>query len=601
MTVVDEDPWATLDALLNIEVVSTRSDVVGPVAFYGRCSTEDNQDPATSRGWQLNNAQRFVEHLGATIVEEFFDIGQSRSVSWERRPEANRLLTALKIPSRGWSAVVVGEGTRCWFGNQFSLFAPRVAAYDVDLWVPELGGRFDARNPSHTMLMSVLGGMSESERQHVQARVRAAMDNQVITEGRHQGGRAPYGYTVVNAGPHPNPAKAAVGQHLRVLAIDPAAATVVRRIFAEYLDDRSPQGDRAIAAGLNRDRVPCPSAHRPEQNQHRPGDGWQASTIRAILENPRYTGYAFFGRWTKHEALLDPDDVAAGFVVRFRRSAPGRIVRSRVPAHPAIIDVADFTLVQLRRRSRATGDGRGRGATERAGRTTQRRYLFRGRLRCALCGRKMPASPRGERTYYRCHLRTLAPDAPTHAYHPRTVNIREDDLRRVVDRWLTDLFAPANVEATIAQLVRVDEQTLAERTIADAQARLTQAQTRIRRFQDAIAAGVSPDAVTDAINEAQTQRATAHAQLAAVTCTPVLTAAQVRALIDDLGDVRATLADMAPLAVDRLYAAIGLQIRYDPVSQDAEMAIHLTTRTQAGRLLGPRAELIARRSVANCG
>jgi hypothetical protein len=86
---------------------------------------------------------------------------------------------------------VVGEGTRCWFGNQFSLIAPRFAAYGVDLWVPELGGKFDARNPSHKMLMSVLGGMSESERQHVQARVRAAMDAQVVNEGRHQGGRAP--------------------------------------------------------------------------------------------------------------------------------------------------------------------------------------------------------------------------------------------------------------------------------------------------------------------------------------------------------------------------------------------------------------------------
>jgi hypothetical protein len=52
---------------------------------------------------------------------------------------------------------VVGEGTRCWFGNQFSLTAPRFAAYGVDLWVPELGGKFDDRNPSHKMLMSVLG------------------------------------------------------------------------------------------------------------------------------------------------------------------------------------------------------------------------------------------------------------------------------------------------------------------------------------------------------------------------------------------------------------------------------------------------------------
>src|SRR5690349_3374425 len=145
------------------------------------------------------------------------------------------------------------------------------------------------------MLMSVLGGMSESERQHVQARVRAAMDAQVVNEGRYQGGRAPYGYTVVDAGPHPNPRKAAEGYRLRVLALDPVAAEVVRRIFAEYLDGK---GDRAIVGVLNRDGIPCPSANRPEQNRHRRADGWQQSTVRASLDNARYTGYAFFGRWT---------------------------------------------------------------------------------------------------------------------------------------------------------------------------------------------------------------------------------------------------------------------------------------------------------------
>ena len=185
------------------------------------------------------------------------------------------------------------------------------------MWVPELGGKFDARHPSHKMLMSVLGGMSESERQHVQARVRAAMDAQVLDEGRHQGGRAPYGYVVADAGPHPNPRKAAEGYRLRVLEIDEIAAEVVRRIFAEYLQG---QGDRAIAHNLNRDDIPCPSARRPDQNRHRPADGWQGSAIRSILENPRYTGYAVFGRWTKHETLLDPDDISAGHVVRFRRA-----------------------------------------------------------------------------------------------------------------------------------------------------------------------------------------------------------------------------------------------------------------------------------------
>lgn len=103
--------------------------------------------------------------------------------------------------------------------------------------------------------MSALGGMSESERQHVQARVRAAMDAQVVNEGRHQGDRAPYGYLAVDGGPHPNPREAAEGYRLRVLVIDEEAAEVARWIFAEYADSK---GDRAIANGLNRDGIPCP-------------------------------------------------------------------------------------------------------------------------------------------------------------------------------------------------------------------------------------------------------------------------------------------------------------------------------------------------------
>src|SRR5436309_9658784 len=97
------DDWLTLDRLLGIEVETTETDqTLGGCAFYGRCSTEDNQDPETSRGWQLANARRFVEPLGGRIAAEFFDIGQSRSVPWERRNEGSRLLAALKDPGRTW-------------------------------------------------------------------------------------------------------------------------------------------------------------------------------------------------------------------------------------------------------------------------------------------------------------------------------------------------------------------------------------------------------------------------------------------------------------------------------------------------------------------
>ncbi|WP_284747734.1 recombinase family protein [Amycolatopsis sp. RTGN1] len=424
----ERDPWAALDALWGKGAAEPVEVTVDATAFYGRCSTEDNQDPQTSRGWQLGNARRFIEPRGGRVVAEYFDVGESRSVPWHRRPAAARLLFDLKDPKRGWAAVVVGEGTRCWFGNQFSLTAPRLAAYGVDLWVPELGGRYEARNPSHAMLMSLLGGMSESERRHVQLRVRAAMDAQVRNEGRHQGGRPPYGYVVVDGGLHPHPRKAAEGLRLRVLQLDPDSAEIVARIFAEYLESRT---DREIATTLNRDGIPCPSARCPAQNRHRRGDGWQASTVRAILENPRYTGYAVFGRWSKHDVLLDPDDVAAGHAVRFRRAALGDVVRSERPAHPGIVSVAEFTQVQQLRRAKAHGGS----MVERGMRRAVHRYRFQGMIRCALCGRKMEGSVNGARIYYRCLARTL-PTRPRSADHPASVYLREDAVLERIGPWV---------------------------------------------------------------------------------------------------------------------------------------------------------------------
>jgi hypothetical protein len=44
-------------------------------AFYGRVSTEDNQDPEASRNWQLTRANALIEPRGGRIVVQFFDIG----------------------------------------------------------------------------------------------------------------------------------------------------------------------------------------------------------------------------------------------------------------------------------------------------------------------------------------------------------------------------------------------------------------------------------------------------------------------------------------------------------------------------------------------
>jgi site-specific DNA recombinase len=180
-------------------------------AFYGRVSTEDQQDPEASRNWQLSRARALSEPHGDLVVESF-DIGQSRSIPWKRRPRAAALLSELKRPDRGFDAVVIGEPQRAFYGNQYSLTFPVFVHYGVGLWVPEVGGAVDPDSEAHDLIMSVFGGMSKGERTRIKIRVRSAMAAQARVEGRFLGGRPPYGYFLADAGPHPNPAKAADGR-----------------------------------------------------------------------------------------------------------------------------------------------------------------------------------------------------------------------------------------------------------------------------------------------------------------------------------------------------------------------------------------------------
>jgi site-specific DNA recombinase len=89
------------------------------------------------------------------------------------------------------------------------------------------------------------------------------MEAATVNQGRFLGGRPPCGYLIVSAGPHPNPSKAADGSTLHVLEADRVTAPVVQRIFDLYVGGT---GLRPIAARLNTEGLPCPSAHGPSRN-----------------------------------------------------------------------------------------------------------------------------------------------------------------------------------------------------------------------------------------------------------------------------------------------------------------------------------------------
>jgi hypothetical protein len=150
--------------------------------------------------------------------------------------------------------------------------------------------------------------------------------------------------------------------------------------------------------------------------------------------------------------------------------------------------------------------------------------------------------------------------------HPATVNLREDAVVHGLNGWVGRLFRPEHVDETVAALVGAQPAGAvgADATVAGARQRRADADQRLCRFHDAIAAGVDPAAIVDAINQAQTERRVAQAEIDSAPVRAALDRAEVYAMIDSLGDVGATISEAKPPGLARLYEALDVEVRYEP-------------------------------------
>ena len=379
-------------------------------AFYGRVSTEDWQDPITSRARQLGQAAALVAGHGK-ITAEYFDAGQSRVLPWARRPQAAALLAAMADPGRGFDAIVIGEYERAFYGSQYALMTPLLEHYGIQLWLPEAGGPVDLSGEGHEEAMLALGVQSKREITRTRIRVRTAMAAQAREQGRYLGGRPPYGYRLADAGPHPNKAHAAWGRRAHRLEPDPDTAPVVKWIFAQRLDGHSLA---RITRALNEAGIPCPSAADPERNAHRAAQKWSLTTVRAIVANPRYTGRQVWNRQPTAMDLIDPANTGLGHKQVQRWGLPDGWVISARPAHPALVSEEDFIAAQ--------GIRAGREGTDLG-----RQYQLAGLLRCGICGRRAESCWSNGRPAYRCRHGHSSASASDPA-RPKNLYIREDRI-----------------------------------------------------------------------------------------------------------------------------------------------------------------------------
>jgi site-specific DNA recombinase len=290
--------------------------------------------------------------------------------------------------------------------------APLFEHCGVQLWTPEAGGRVDFQAEQHEQMMLALGWQSKREITRTRIRVRAAMATQTREQGRYLGGRPPYGYRLVDAGPHPNKAHAAWGRRAQRLEPDPLTAPMVKWVFAQRLAGHSVA---RITRALNDTAVPCPSASDPKRNPHRTGAAWTLTTVAAILANPRYTGRQVWNRQRTDNDLIDPTNTGLGHRQVQRWNLPNGWVISTRPAHAALASEGDYVAAQ-----RITVP---RGPAGPAA----RRYLLAGLLRCGTCGRRMESTWSNGRPAYRCRHGNSSATQP-HTDRPKNVFLREDHV-----------------------------------------------------------------------------------------------------------------------------------------------------------------------------
>ena len=326
-------------------------------AIYCRLSEEDadKADPGQdSRSIQNQKSMlvRYAVEQGWQIYNIYSD--DDYTGSDRERPQFNRLLEDAR---RGCFDIVL-----CKSQSRFTREMELVEKYIHGLFV-EWSVRFvgyadnaDTANRGNKKARQINGLVNEWYLEDMSQNIRTVLDAK-RRQGEFVGSFASYGYRKDPKDKH------------RLLVDEPAAA-VVRRIYALYL---SGWGASRIAAQLNREQVPNPSAYKkqnnPAFNRGRStalAELWSDSTVLGILKKQVYTG----------TTVQHVNEKISYKSKRLRRLPPER--RAVVQGtHAAVIDTETWERVQELRKQRKRPN----------------RYdevgLFSGMLFCADCGHVM--------------------------------------------------------------------------------------------------------------------------------------------------------------------------------------------------------------------
>ncbi|GAA4100707.1 recombinase family protein [Actinomadura miaoliensis] len=577
-----------------------------PVAWLGRTSTDDQQDPSLSLPRQLRKSREALPS-GYVIVAHFYDVesgrkelderGYSRAheqfdIAIPRDGGIQDLLVEAARPDRRFVAVICEEigrvARRTYYGTKIEHEleqhgVPLLAANEPIL--PDIGNRGRSRKRAGPILTRRIN--QAIAEWYVVQMLELSWDG--FCEHTEQGwniGRPPYGY-MAEKRPHPVPAKRAEGKTKTRLVPDPAKGPTVTTIFQLRALQRL--GYDEIADRLNTDLASHPA---PEPVDPRRAVGrWTGSAVRGILTNPKYTGYMVWNRRATKKGG--------------RHNPVTEWVWSRQPTHEPLVTKELFEaaspVAQHRQGSRPTNAVSTHPQTKRS-------YRLRSYVSCDLCGRRMFGKTRHAIAYFACQ-----PERQHHKGradwfndHPKSLWVREDVLLDGVRHFFAErIFGPRRREHLSDQLRRSGAKR-ADSTNTKRRKQITRELTDLQRRQDNLIGQLEtfestgdPEADRDYRQSIQRRfaeltaaRRTKQAELDQLnTDTPP--AGDDADLLDLIPQLPLELSDLPEDLERRLYDAFHLEIRYNRPRHEATFRV--TVREDTVKLLTNSTESITER------
>ncbi len=552
-------------------------------AWYGRLSTKDKQDPTLSFPSQQEACLRKVEELAGRIVVEFTDQESGRRD--DRAAWSDLVREARDAETRRFDAVVIYSTSRLARDLFRALAYEReLARAGVEVYYAVAAG--DQTSPEGRLVRHIFQALDQFEVEKLGRETRRGQIENA-RQGYRNGGRAPYGYRLERH-PHPDPRRARAGDHKSRLVPDSEQALVIVQIFEHYLAGR---GFKEIADHLNRPGGPPPPRH--VDSRRNTAGKWSKTTIRAILENPVYTGRLYWNRLDFRRAKLGEGPVV-------RRDDHEWIESQR--RHEALIpdDWFERTAAELDKRRRSEGSKR---------RSSQRRfYQLRGIVHCATGHNplRMHGKERKGITYYACSYRISYGDKAAEALgHGKWQYVREDMLVDVIDGFFEQhVFGPQRIarlreqHASLATEIATehhDDRGRIERQRADVEQRI---ELQLR----AIEAGVEPALVRERIKALKAEQDEIEAALASLAATHsnngTVDVDQACEILDSLPDLTEALAKAAPEIRRRVFDAFRLSVALDRNAHQIRVKALVSSAFTKARDLQ---SLVANGSIAGAG